>query len=95
MGGGAVDAEVAGGGEIDEILRVDCAVEMVVEISTFGQVAQEGQEQSGLFANGVEVTGGALLGGLGRGEGGEKKEQEKDSPCRALVRRYRHWTSRM
>ncbi len=73
VGGGAVDAEVAGGGEIDEVLRVDCAVEVVVEVSTFGQVADEGQEESGLFANGIEVAGGALLGALGRGEGGEKK----------------------
>src|SRR5208282_1013123 len=77
VGGGAVHAQAAGGGEIDEILGIDGAVEMIVQVSTFGQVAQEGQKQSGLFAEGIEITGGALLSGLGRGECCQKKKQEK------------------
>ena len=38
-GGGAVYAETAGGGEIDEIFGIDGAIEMIVQISTLGQVA--------------------------------------------------------
>ena len=63
----AVDAEAAVGREIDQIFGVDRAVEMIVQISTLGQVADKSQQQLRLFANRVEVAGGALLGTLGGG----------------------------
>jgi len=46
-----------------------------VQVAALGHFAQEGQQQWRLFADGVEVAGRFLLGGLRRGECGEKDEQ--------------------
>ncbi len=51
--GRAVDAEIVGGGPINHVFGVDRAVEMVVQVSTFGDVAQEGEQQGRLMADGV------------------------------------------
>src|ERR1039458_8383382 len=44
--GCTVHAQAAGGGEIDQIFGVDCAVQMVVQISTLWQIAQKGDRKS-------------------------------------------------
>src|ERR1051326_365014 len=76
--GRAIDAEIVGGGEVDQILGVNGAVKVVVEVPAFGHVVQKGEQERGLLADGVEVTRGFLLGGLGGGERGEKKNKQNE-----------------
>src|SRR5690348_335351 len=66
--GRAIDAEIVGGGEVDQVFGVNGAVKMVVEVCALGHLVQKGEQERGLQADGVEVTRGFLLGGLGSRE---------------------------
>ena len=50
----AVHAQSAIRGEIHEIFGVDCAIQMIVQISALGQVADKSQQQLRLLANAVQ-----------------------------------------
>ena len=60
-----VHAQAAGGREIHQIFGINRAIQMIVQISTLGQVAHKGQQQRRLLAYGVQVAGRALLSTLG------------------------------
>ena len=72
--GGAVDAEIVGRSEVEQVFGVDCAVEMIVQVSALGHVVQEGKQQWRLVADRVEIARGFLLGGLRRGEDSKNDE---------------------
>src|SRR5581483_7268723 len=58
----SVETELVLGGIVDEVFRVDCAAEVIVEIASFGHIAQESKRQSGLIANAFEIAISAFLG---------------------------------
>jgi hypothetical protein len=45
---------------------------MIVQVATFRDVVQEGEQQGRLFADGIKIAGSFLLGGLSYGQRGEK-----------------------
>ena len=62
--GRAVNAEIVGGREVDEIFGVDSAAEMVVQVSALRHVVQKRQQHRRLLADGIEIAGSFLFGGL-------------------------------
>ena len=64
-GSGAIDAEAVLGGEVDEILGIDGAEEVIVQVAALGHAPEKGQKKWRLVADGVEVPSRALLRGRG------------------------------
>ena len=76
-----VHTEAAGGGEIDQIFRIDCAIKMIVQISAFRHLVQECEQQTGLLAHRLEITAGALFRALRRGECSQQHDQQAIRKC--------------
>ncbi len=84
----AVDAKAVLGGEVDKALGVDRSRQVDVQVAALGHIPEEGQQKSGLMADGVEMAGGALLragaflfrGGAQRGQH-ERKDHETSHSC--------------
>jgi len=73
--GCAVHAQAAVGGKIDQILRVNRAIQMVVQVSTFRQVVYEGQQQLRLLANPLQRQRRSLFSALGHSQRGHQQDR--------------------
>ena len=86
-GRGAVDAEIVGCREVEQILGVNRAIEVVVQVAALGDVVQESQQQGGLVADRVEIARRLLLSGLSCCERGEKRRESDTGECRLQARK--------
>jgi hypothetical protein len=73
---GAVHAEVVVRGKIEQIFRVDRAVEVIVQVAALGDVVQKSQQHGGLAAKRIEIARCSLLGRLRCGESRQKKSNQ-------------------
>ena len=72
--GRAIDAEVIGSGEVDQILGIDRPVQVVVQIATFWNVMQKGEQQLRLLSDGFQITRRLLFRGLRAGHSTKNNE---------------------
>jgi len=58
---GAVDAEIVVGRKVNQIFGINGAVQMIVQVTTLGDVVQEGQQERWLIPDRVEIARSLLL----------------------------------